>query len=186
MSSPPTELATELGASEKVLWFGQPRQGLMLRGVDAFLIPFSLLWGGFAIFWETSVIVVGAPIFFALFGLLFVVVGIYLIAGRFFVDARQRTRTFYALTNERVLIVSGLFSRTVKSIGLNTLGEMSVTERSDRSGTIVFGTASPFEWMYGGMAGWPGTGARLASRFEAIANVRTVFNAIRAAQKSAA
>jgi hypothetical protein len=62
---------------------------------------------------------------------------------------------------------------------------MSVSEESDGSGTIVFGPSSTFDWMQGGVAGWPGTGARLASRFEAIANVRTVFNAIRAAQKPA-
>ncbi|MBV8187004.1 MAG: PH domain-containing protein [Alphaproteobacteria bacterium] len=156
----------------------------MLRAVDAFLIPFSVVWGGFATFSELSAMKAGAPVFSALFGLPFVAVGLYLMVGRFFVDARQRTRTFYALTNERVLIVSGLFSRTVKSIGLPTLGEMSVSERSDGSGTIVFGTSSPFDWFAAGVAGWPGTGARLASRFEAIANVRTVFNAIRSAQKS--
>jgi hypothetical protein len=180
----PETLRRELAPAEKMLWFAQPRQGLVLRAVDAFLIPFSLLWGGFAIFWEVSVMVVGAPVFFPLFGAMFVVIGLYLILGRFFVDARQRTRTYYAVTNERVIIVSSLLSRSVKSIDLRTLGEMSLSERRDGSGTIVFGGTSPFDWMSGGMAGWPGIQGRQASRFELIPDVRLVYETIRGAQRS--
>jgi hypothetical protein len=184
MSVVPPQLTSELATSEKVVWFGQPRQGIVLRSMDALLIPFSLLWGGFAIFWEISTFVIGAPVFFSLFGLIFVVIGIYLIVGRFFVDAKQRTQTFYAVTNDRVIIVSGLFSRTVKSIDLKTLGEMSLSERRDGRGSIVFGSASPFEWLQGGMPGWPGMGTRQASRFELIENARKVYELIRLGQKS--
>src|SRR4029079_12755895 len=94
----PETLRRELAPTEKALWFAQPRQGLVLRSADAVLIPFSLLWGGFAVFWEASVIMIGAPFFFPLFGALFVVVGFYLIFGRFVFDARQRICTFFAVT----------------------------------------------------------------------------------------
>jgi hypothetical protein len=94
------ELQRELAPQEKLLWVGQPRQGLLLRSADLFLIPFSLLWGGFAVFWEASVVRTGAPFFFKLWGVPFVLVGIYIVFGRFFADARQRRRTFYGVTDQ--------------------------------------------------------------------------------------
>ena len=43
---------SELARNEKLLWSGQPRGGIKFRAADALMIPFSLMWGGFAVFWE--------------------------------------------------------------------------------------------------------------------------------------
>ena len=127
---PEDVIRRELGPSEQLLWFGRPRQGFILRAADTFLIPFSIMWGGFAIFWEAGVLTSGAPVFMALWGVPFVLIGLYIMFGRFWVDARQRAATVYAVTSERVVIVSGVFSRGVKSLSIDTLTDVSLTERT--------------------------------------------------------
>jgi hypothetical protein len=179
--APSEAISRDLGADEKLLWWGQPPQGFMLRAVDAFLIPFSLLWGGFAIFWELGAIRMGAPPFFALFGVLFVLIGLYLIVGRFFFDAWQRGKTTYAVTSERVLIVTELFGRKIKSLSVQSLHDLSLTERSDGSGIITFGWTHPMYGWYEG-TGWPGHQG--APRLEVASEARRVYDLIRSAQRT--
>ena len=147
------------------------------------MIPFSLLWGGFAIFWEVGVISSGAPFFFCLFGVPFVLVGLYIMIGRFFFDAQQRARTFYGVSYKRIIIVSGVFSRTIKSLSLKTLSDITLTEKSDRSGVIAFGPTNPFVWMYGGIA-WPGMGQHQSPCFDGILDAKGVYETIRRAQET--
>jgi hypothetical protein len=175
----------ELSSSEKLIWSGQPLTGVRLRKQDALLIPFSFLWGGFAIFWEWSVFNSKAPIFFRLWGVPFVLVGLYLILGRFFVDAKQRAKTFYGLTNERVIIISGIFSRNVKSLNLKTLSEINLDEKSDGSGTITFGSnyLPTARWVGNG---WPGANQYALPSFELIERVKEVYDQIRRAQNEIA
>jgi hypothetical protein len=82
----------ELSAGESLLWSGQPLRKVIFHRQDWFAIPFSFLWGGFAIFWELGVLGYfensghphSAPGFLALWGIPFVLIGQYLIWGRFF------------------------------------------------------------------------------------------------------
>jgi hypothetical protein len=113
-----SSIARELASDERLLWQGRPRGGINLRGSDFFLIPFSLLWGGFAIFWEFMAVNVPKkePVawIFPLFGIPFVVMGLYFIFGRFLLDAAMRARTEYAITTRRAIIVSAFFTRKVR------------------------------------------------------------------------
>ncbi len=173
-------LESQLGPREKLLWAGRPPQGVMLRAVDAFLIPFSFLCCGFAVFWEWTVINNNnAPVFFRLWGIPFVLVGLYFVIGRFLVDRKQREKTTYGITNERVLIVSGVLRRAVKSLNLRTLSDVTMTERGDGSGSITFGPINPNSWWAEGMGGWPGIPSSPA--FERIADVKAVYETLRSA-----
>jgi hypothetical protein len=152
------DIRRELSAGEQFHWWGRPRQGVILRSADVFLIPFSSLWCGFAIFWEISVLrMPDSPRFFALWGIPFVVVGVYFVVGRFLVEARERSRTFYAVTSERVLIVAGLFRPTVTSLNLRTLSDLSLSAKNSGEGSISFGGQRPVASLFGGMGGWPGS-----------------------------
>jgi hypothetical protein len=176
-------LRAHLGHDEHLLWSGRPPQGIRLRPADAIMVPFSLMWGGFAFFWEWMVVRSDAPLFMKLWGIPFVLVGLYLIAGRFFWDAYQRTKTCYGLTDQRVLIVQQGRTAKVKSLGLATLGEMTLTTSSDGSGSIQFGP-NPLRWSTSSVGGgWPG--AQLPPAFDSIADAKRVQDLIRQAQRTA-
>ena len=152
------QIQPQLLSGESLLWSGRPRQGLFFRHSDAFLIPFSLLWGGFAIFWEYNVYKSGAPTFFLVFGGFFVVVGLYLIFGRFIMDALVRRKTYYGITKDRVLIVGRFPTTTTKSLGLSTLSDMTMSNNTDQSGSILFGPQQSNANWFNGLH-WPGGSA---------------------------
>jgi hypothetical protein len=132
-----------LVAGEKILWVGRPDPTMRLTKSDFFAVPFSLAWGGFAIFWETSVIASGAPIFFVLWGVPFVAVGLYLIAGRFVQKARVRRRTLYAVTDRRVLkVVRRRSGDNVDALFVDAIPVVNRELRRDGSGSVLFGSTS--------------------------------------------
>jgi hypothetical protein len=176
-------ILAELGQGEKLLWSGRPRQGMRPAASDAFLVPFSLFWCGFAVFWEKSALAMNTPAFFKLWGLPFIAFGVYLVFGRFIADAVRRSKVFYGLTDRRVIIVSGVFARELKSLDLAALGEISVRERADRSGTISLGTATgPFALAARMSPSWPGTRQYLPPMLEMIEDAQAVYERIRAQQ----
>ena len=180
-------LRDALEPGERLLWSGFPPQGLMLQAQDAFLIPFSLMWGGFAVFWEYSVIT-GEPDvpdqfnlwdkFFVLWGIPFVLFGLYFIAGRFFADSIRRARTIYAVTNSRVILLSDFLGHTARSVSLSGLSEISLSKKANGRGTIAFG---PANYVYG-VRGWPSTSRNTAPTFESIARAEDVLKIVRDAQ----
>ncbi len=183
LKNPADKFLDELNPGEMIIWNGQPQQGLLLRPADALLIPFSLLWGGFALFWESMVVAGGAPIFFMLWGIPFVLIGLYIIIGRFFVDRLQRSKTYYALTNERAIIISGVLNQNIKSLDLKKLTEINLSTNADGKGTITFGAVPPMAWLYGG-GGFPSMGRyAMAPGFEMIDDVKTVYQHIKRLQR---
>lgn len=125
-----------IGPGEAVLWKGKPGTGHLVTAQDALMIPFSIMWCGFAIFWETSVIATGAPFFFKLWGIPFVCVGLYMVFGRFFHTAWRRKRTAYVITTKRIIRARGERIDMLDSV---SLPPMHTTAFRDGSGTIRFG-----------------------------------------------
>jgi hypothetical protein len=178
----PDAIRRQLGVGEHVLWHGQPIEGLRLRPRDAFVIPFSLLWCGFVVFWNVTVWSQNSSLFFRLWGVPFLLVGAYMVIGRFFVDASMRARTDYAVTNERILIVTHLFSERVTSLFLASLPEMTLQVNASGRGTIQFGIAPPVAVTWN-PSGTFDAQQRMVPNFFEIPDARAVADLVRQLQE---
>jgi hypothetical protein len=154
------------------------------------MIPFSLLWGGFAFFWEFSVLRVSHKAdnptaeIFPLFGVPFVLVGLYVIFGRFIFDAYARSRTRYGVSSDRIIILSGVFTQQTKSLQLRTLSDVSLTEGNNGVGTITFGPSGFNGGLFQG-GSWPNSRGAASPAFDMIEGAKEVYDLIRSAQKKA-
>lgn len=166
---------------ERILWLGGPGQGIRFTSRDMFLVPFSFLWGGFAIFWEMSVISAGAPLVMRLFGIPFVLVGLFMIGGRFWADAYLRANTAYAVTDKRVLVSRAGRWPKFSAMSLDRLPDVSVSETAGGRGTVRFGAERSW-WAGGTSAGWsiwlPSLDPTL--QFLDIADAAAVFSLVQA------
>ena len=177
-------IQSELMSGESLLWCGRPKQGVAFSQSDALLIPFSVVWAGFAVFWTYGASRARAPGPFWMFGLIFVAVGLYFVFGRFIADAVTRSKTCYGVTSDRILIISELFGHRVKSLNLRTLSDVTFTNNSSGAGTISFGPMNPAASAFGG-ASWPGRGQYQPPSFILDQNIQQVYGIIRDAQKRA-
>jgi hypothetical protein len=176
------DLQATLIKEEKLLWTGRPKAGIKFRSSDLLMIPFSLMWGGFAIFWESMVLSnFNAPFIMKLWGIPFVLIGLYMIFGRFFVDALQRKNTVYGITNNRVIVKSGIISKTVKSLNIHNMADITLKEKTDGSGTILLVPTDSRQSMLGGSS-WPG--AKQAPTLEFIDDAKNVYNILIEQQKT--
>jgi len=173
------DLQRTLLSGERVLWEGQPYTGLILRPIEVFLIPFSVLWGGFALFLNFNAWFMGqenADPSFNLFGIPFLLAGIYITVGRFLIDIYVRRQLQYAVTDRRILIYKEGGSSTSKSVDIKRLPSIELAQRLDGSGTIRFGAAaSLFDGRNFGI--WQPT-FDATPQFLRIPNVRSVYELI--------
>jgi hypothetical protein len=155
-----------LSSGEKVIWTGMPpRSLLVLHMADLFIVPFFVVWTGFACFWELSVLAIflenggnlaSPAIIMPLFGLPFVGIGFFMLGGRFIGDALVRRRTFYALTDRRVLLVTGLRGQSVTTLPLEKIDNVGLTLHRNGRGTITFG-GSPDVARFGSVTVYTGS-----------------------------
>ncbi len=170
----------ELLNGETISWVGQPETSVLFTGSDIFLVPFSVLWGGFAIFWEFGATAAGAPFFFSLFGVPFVLVGLYFIFGRFIYKHYRKKNTFYAVTNKRVLCLTKLFRHSIREAFINSISSINKTVKSNGVGSIKFGEGSWIASMYGnsGMEFFGSFYGQDALAFYDIKDVNNVYSLI--------
>jgi hypothetical protein len=152
--------ASERTTDEQIEWSGRPNAGVIFHSEDWLAIPFSLLWGGFTLFAFFGANGIGnfsthkpnpsfEPIGFIWGGAL-VLIGQYMIWGRFVYAYWLKKRTYYALTNRRaVIVVYGLKGRASSSAYFNTVGSVEKRVRNDGIGSISFGGPIQGDWSWG-------------------------------------
>ena len=161
-------LAQDLQHDEKILWAGQPDPSVLFTKADRALVPFSLLWGGFAFFWEATVIWAlargedrsgngGNLWFFVVMGAFFVFVGLYFIAGRFIYKRINKRHTYYAVTDNRVLVLTTLRGRHLTAACIDRIPTVQKSVNAEGLGTLRFGNA---RWW---LAQYENTGMELLS-----------------------
>jgi hypothetical protein len=184
------EILPELGSGESFLWAAQPSLSVTFHREDIYLIPFGLLWGGFAIFWELGVAGYwdkspkdsGAQWFMLLWGVPFILVGQYLIWGRFLFARWKKRRTFYAVTNRRVIVVQNGFTRRLASSYLDTLPTLMKEGGSKGIGTLRFSQLDSM-WSgkrsyWGNMGAWDGMAVGDVPTFRDVEDVEAVYRLI--------
>jgi len=122
------QLQAVLRPGEQLLWCGKPDHRLWFTGADLYLIPFSVLWCSFAIFWEAGASS-GGP-FFAVWGVPFIAIGLYMVVGRFFYKHYRKKQTVYGITTQRALVAVG-----ARSLADAPWAHQPVTIRRSQDGT---------------------------------------------------
>jgi hypothetical protein len=166
---------------ERLLWAGQPKGGITFRPADLYLVPFSVLWAGFVLFWNISVwSMVRSEPFFALWGLPFLAMGAYMVAGRFFHEAWLRAHLLYAVTSRRIIVMRTPPFQRLKSLEIGYLPTLDYEEHRDGRGTLTF----DFDEQDGN-PWWVGHRPRIWSpllvrmRFDRIRQPRLVYDLVR-------
>ncbi len=141
--TPETVLRAQLGAGESLLWMGRPSAGLrrgdygqLALGLACLALAAPLLWLLLTPDETGSRNLIGL---FALFALGFPLI-------RPGVEVLRRSRTVYAVTDRRILIVSGRRTGAIRSHPLRDLSRVALSEElPDGRGTIQLGSRLLFD-----------------------------------------
>ena len=134
-----TRLQPLLRPGEKLRWAGRPDPSVRFAPADKFMVPFSLLWCGFAVFWESQAITREGSFFFILWGIPFVLIGLYFVFGRFFYKKRRKLKTVYGLTDSRAIVSTS--ERSFQDTSLKGTAIQTVRSRDGRHTSVFFGSS---------------------------------------------
>jgi hypothetical protein len=137
---------SELRSDESLLWTGQSERRAIFHKEDILGIPLSLTWGGLAFLWVIMELgLLGfsnssqdrkVPWFL---GLPIVLISQYMIWGRFIYYDQKKLRTFYAVTNKRILRCNVKRSgKNIETLNLPNISAVYKSIRFNGIGTLEF------------------------------------------------
>lgn len=141
-----SRLENELAPGEMILWQGSPAPGTKLSG-QMFGRIFGVVWLLFALYWESTAIfatfsmrhmgIVG--FIFPLFGLPFVVLGIYIVFVQPGKQQKKIKNSLYAITGQRLLILDAV-NGNLRSLPLSAIRSWNRQMRQNGYGDLIFDT----------------------------------------------
>jgi hypothetical protein len=179
-----------LEPGETILWQGQPVPGIIWRDMINARLPMGIIFTGFSTVWITLAIwmatSIEAPILmrllFPTFGLPFLGIGLYMLAGHLLWDAMVRRGTWYTLTDRTAFVATDILGR--RKLDSFPIATMAPAELIDGNpGDVIFGMAHHGFPDPVAMQGGPGkrlmirTGA--TTGFRRITEARTVWRLLR-------
>lgn len=180
LTDPPPALAALLEPGERLLWWGRPYPGLALRRRDTLLIPFAAAWLGLAIYWQVEAAARAPGLGGNLFGAGFIAIGLYMLAGRFLLEAWRRRRTVYAVTARRVIILAPPLKTILL---LRELGKCRIGGEPGGRRSLAFGREMLMRLQFGWRRGFI---SRRPECFELVEDADAALAAIHAAQSARA
>lgn len=181
-------IETRLDPGESVNWRGQPvKKSYVLAGNKFYFILIGF-WCLFAIIFEIDaigkVISGRGSIAFALAGLIPFAIFSPFILAPIVISSKSATKTYYAVTNNRIMIATGLLHKRFTSLDLCETQAINLRIRRNGVGDIYFGhSGSTGGWGFWSVIFW--LGDQLPS-FYCIENVEKVFHKIRELKAQAA
>jgi hypothetical protein len=141
------ELKITLLPGETIHWYGKPNPWVLFTAGDSFLIPFSFLCGAFGFYWEyttfnlESQILSGGPFtyLYPATGIPVVLVALYLMIGRFFYKFWLKTKTTYAVSNKRLMVITLGRVRKERFQFLNHIKMIRKSVDKKGAGSLTFG-----------------------------------------------
>lgn len=135
-----------LEPGETILWQGQPQPGIIWRDALSPLGLFGVVFTGFSLFWITAAasMLAEGPGFpftlFPLFGLPFLLVGLFMMGGHVVLDAYVRATTWYTLTDRTAYVARAILGkRTLESYPIAAMDRLELTD--GMPGDVIFGVA---------------------------------------------
>lgn len=124
-----------LEEDEYVLWRGKPGKKNRFSSIDKVMFPFALFWTAFALLLEGSVIMSEAPLIYCVFGVPFVLIGIFLLYSSFFSNVFAKGKTIYVVTNKKLMIK---VDNDIEIYMPDELPPMKIKLYKNGNGTIIF------------------------------------------------
>ena len=134
-----------LQPGERVLWRGRPDAGRVFAPADALLVPVTVVWTGFFVAFGVGTDGFGT-VPGTVFTSVFLLVGLYLLVGRFVVKMWSRNRTDYVVTDRRAVVTDR--GRPRKEVAL-TRPPVVRRSRDRRRGTVIWAIPPPGVADYG-------------------------------------